>query len=147
MTVRELSHGEVYRLEGCLKELAGHHNEVSENFRGRYPKKPFGETLASFERDLRSGRSRIAVIESGEKILGFCKISADGEEGTVDYLIVLKEARGKGYGNTLLDWAMNALRQCGAGRIEVKVVAGNDAVGFYEKYGFRICSYVLRTDA
>ena len=142
--MRELSGREVYRLEECLKELAEHHNEVSVNFSGCFPKKPFQDTLAAFEKEVNSGRSRIAVIENGEEILGFCKVNINGEEGTVDYLVVLKNHRGNGYGETLLAWALDVLRAGGAGRIEVKVVDGNDAVRFYEKHGFRVVSHILR---
>lgn len=142
--MRELSGREVYRLEECLKELAEHHNGVSVNFSGCFPKKPFQDTLAAFEKEVNSGRSRIAVIENGEEILGFCKVNINGEEGTVDYLVVLKNHRGNGYGETLLAWALDVLRAGGAGRIEVKVVDGNDAVRFYEKHGFRVVSHILR---
>ena len=142
--MRELSSREVYRLEECLRELADHHNQVSVNFSGCFPKKPFQDTLAAFEKEVNSGRSRIAVIENGEEILGFCKVNINGEEGTVDYLVVLKNHRGNGYGETLLAWALDVLRAGGAGRIEVKVVDGNDAVRFYEKHGFRVVSHILR---
>ena len=142
--MRELDYRETDRLEECLKELAAHHNAVSVFFPGQYPKKTFRETLESFARDVRSGKSRIGVVENGEKVLGFCKADINGTEGAVDYLIVLREARGNGYGEMLMDWALGFLKQEGAARIEVKVVDGNDAAGFYEKYGFRVCSHILR---
>ena len=144
--MREITCSEVYKLEECLKALAEHHNEVSTLFKGYYPKKPFSETLASFEKDLKSGSSRIAVIENEEKILGFCKTDINGKDGKIDYLIVLKETRGCGYGNTLMNWAMDVFRQSGVERIELRVVVGNNAVDFYEKYGFRINSHIMRLD-
>ena len=144
--MRELAYTEVYMLEECLRELAGHHNKVSVLFKGCYPKRPCSETLKAFENDVRSGRSRIAVVEGEGKTLGFCKTDVCGEEGKIDYLVVLREARGRGYGNTLMEWAMDVLGKNGVSRIEVRVVDGNDAVGFYEKYGFRISSHILRAD-
>ena len=142
--MREITCREVYQLEECLKELAEHHNEVSTNFRGCFPKKPFQETLEFFEKDVCNGRSRIAVIEKKKRVLGFCKTDISGNEGIIDYLIVLKECRGNGYGEILLDWALKLLQASGVSRIEVKVVDGNDAVRFYEKHGFQIVSHVLR---
>ena len=142
--MRELDDKEVYRLEECLKELAAHHNEVSTGFKGCYPKRPFVETLETFREDVQSGKSRIAVVENGDKALGFCKIDICGTEGKIDYLIVLKEVRGSGYGNILMDWAVDTLKQSGVNRIEVRVVDGNNAVRFYEKYGFRINAHILR---
>ena len=144
--MKELKAGEVYGLEECLKELAEHHNGVSVHFRGCYPKRPFRETMESFEKDVRDGKSRIGAVTDGKRILGFCKADITGTDGKVDYLIVLKESRGKGYGDLLLDWAMDVFRQAGVSRIEIRVVDGNDAAGFYEKHGFRVCSHIMRTD-
>lgn len=144
--MRQIAHDEVYRLEECLKALAEHHNEVSVNFKGSFPKKPFSETLAAFEKALADGDSKIAVIEDNGRAAGFCKIDLSGTQGSIDYLIVLKEYRGSGYGGQLMDWALDTLRKDGAARIEIKVVDGNDAKAFYEKYGFRTVSQILRAD-
>ena len=144
--MRELDCTEVCRLRECLEQLAEHHNEVSVNFRGSFPKRPAEDTLASFEQAVRSGKSRIAVIEDNGRVLGFCKTDTEGEEGKLDYLIVLKEYRGAGYGKVLMDRAMEVFRESGVRRIEIRVVDGNDAMGFYEKYGFRTVSHILRND-
>ena len=120
--MRELDDKEVYRLEECLKELAEHHNEVSNGFKGCYPKRPFAETLESFREDVQSGKSRIAVVEENNRVLGFCKTDVCGTEGKIDYLIVRKEARGSGYGNILMDWAVDTLKQSGVNRIDRKSV-------------------------
>ena len=134
--MKELGSLEVYRLEECLKALAEYHNHTSANFKGHFPKKPYEETLASFEKD----------VDSEDRILGFCKADITGREGTIDYLIVLSESRGKGYGEALLDWALNIFRNRKVTRIEVKVVDGNDAIRFYEKHGFQIVSHILRME-
>ena len=144
--MRELPGSEIYKLETCLRELAEHHNRVSVNFAGTYPKKPFEETLQSFEADVRSGKSRIAVIDSENRIAGFCKADIDRRQGKIDYLIVLREYRGKGYGDMLMNWAMDLFRQCGVDQIEVKVADGNNAARFYEKYGFKMNAHILRAD-
>ena len=144
--MRQIAHDEVYRLEECLKALAEHHNEVSVNFKGSCQKQPFAETLAAFEKALADGSSKIAVIEDNGRAAGFCKIDLVGTQGSIDYLIVLKEYRGSGYGGQLMDWAVDTLRNDGAARIEIKVVDGNDAKAFYEKYGFRTVSQILRAD-
>jgi len=143
--IKELPCSEIYELEDCLRELAEHHNRVSVHFAGTYPKRPFRETLQSFEADVGSGKSRIAVIDSENRIAGFCKTDIDRGQGKIDYLIVCKEYRGKGYGDMLMNWAMDLFRTCGVEQIEVKVADGNSATGFYEKYGFRMNAHILRT--
>ena len=119
---------------------------VSVNFSGAYPKRPYNETLQAFETDVRSGRSRIAVIESENVIVGFCKIDIYKDQGKIDYLIILKEYRSKGYGDMLMNWAIDQFRQCGVDQIEVKVADGNDAIKFYENYGFKMNAHILRTN-
>ena len=144
--MREITFEEVKNLESCLHELAAHHNQVSRFFKGQYPKRKVSETLASFERDMISGRSKIAVIESGGRVYGFCKINISGSDGEIDHLIVSKDMRGGGYGKAFVDWALDIFRQNAVRRIEVKVVDGNDAEGFYEKCGFKTSSHILRMD-
>ena len=130
--MRELEFSEVYKLEESLKELAEHNN-----------KNPYSKTLKRFEEDIKAGKSTIRVVEDNEKIQGFCKVDINGTYGHLDYLIVLKDSRGKGYGDELMTWAINFFEQRGVDQIEIKVVDGNNALSFYEKYGFNVCSQVL----
>ena len=53
--MREIGSQEVYTLKNCLEELAEHHNKVSVNFKGCYPKQPFEETLIRFSVDVDAG--------------------------------------------------------------------------------------------
>ena len=144
--MRELQGSEIYELGECLRELAEHHNLVSVHFKGTYPKKPYTETLQAFDADVRNGKSRIAIIESEDRIIGFCKLDIVEKQGKIDCLVVLKEYRSKGYGDMLMEWAIGLFRQYGVNQIEVKVADGNSAISFYEKYGFRINAHILRTD-
>ena len=66
-----------------------------------------------------------------------------GADGKLDYLVVLPEARGKGYGRQLMDWAMQAFEDSSVHRIAVKVIDGNAAIHLYEKYGFQINAHIL----
>ena len=144
MSIREIMAEEIPKLYACLKALSEYHNEVSLNHKGSYPTKPYEQTLEKFKNDIGSGVSRFAVTEDGEKISGFCKIDLEADCGKLDYLIVLAEYRGKGYGGALMDWAMSRFRESGIRKIELKVVAGNEVIHLYEKYGFKINAYILR---
>ena len=46
--IRVIQENEVDILSECLLELAQHHNMVSTNFRGYYPRKPYGDVLEGF---------------------------------------------------------------------------------------------------
>jgi ribosomal protein S18 acetylase RimI-like enzyme len=113
------------------------------NFKGIYPLKPFEKTLESFEEALRDKESYIAVTETENQIIGFCKVDINGENGKLDYLVVKEEFRGKGYGKELMDWAMLMFTRNNVRHIEVKVIDGNPTIHFYEKYGFEMKSLIL----
>lgn len=137
---------EVERLLPCLLALSAHHNAVSTYFNGAFPSRPYDTTLNAFASALRTGHSRIAVVEKDGKIAGFCKTDLQKEEdyGKLDYLIILDAYRGMGFGRMLMDWAMDVFAAAEIGTIETKVIEGNDAVRFYEKYGFHPISRMYR---
>lgn len=145
MDVREINENEVTNLFMCVSQLSEYHNQVSENFKGFYPSKPYEETLENFCANLRKHLSHIAVIEDSSNIAGFCKVDIDilHRTGKLDYLIVLEEYRGRGYGVKLMDWAMDTFHKNNINHIEVKVIAGNEAIHLYEKYGFKVNAHIL----
>lgn len=144
MKLRTLKVNEVNKLTDCLVALAEHHNAVSLYFGGDYPSRPFGRTLEMFAAALENGTSQITVVEEQNRIAGFCKTDFSAGSGKIDYLIVLPEYRGKGFGKALMDNAMQSFKNKNIKKIEVKVVAGNDAVRLYEKYGFKLNAQILK---
>ena len=145
--LREIAPDEVARLRPCLEALEDHHNRVSVHFRGCYPKAPFDETIARFRRELAQGSAHIAVMEAGGTVVGFGKVDIEGGPGglgSLDYLVVLPEHRGQGLGDALMGWALARFHAAGVADIDVKVADGNDALSFYERYGFRPNAHILR---
>ena len=141
--MREITSKETGKLYRCLEALAEHHNQVSVHFKGQYPRTSSEQKIAAFEKELEEGRTHIAVADNGTEVVGFCKINIGNSAGVLEYLVVLDQERGKGYGAALMDWALNRFRDSGMKEIDVKVVYGNDAIHFYEKYGFRERSVIL----
>ena len=62
----------------------------------------------------------------------------------MDYLIILQEYRGCGYGKKFMDWAMGTFEKNNVDQIEVKVIDGNTAVHLYESYGFHMHSHIMK---
>ena len=141
--MREINSKETWMLYECLEVLAEHHNKVSVHFKGRYPLTSSEQKIKQFEHELEQGKSRIAVAEKADKVIGFCKINTDADTGVLEYLVVLDRERGKGYGAAFMNWALNTFRELGIKDIDVKVVYGNEAIRFYQKYGFRERSVIL----
>ena len=142
--MKEIEAKEIDKLKNCLQELAEHHNRVSINFKGCYPKQPIEETLMRFSSDVDTGSSSIAVIEAEDKVVGFCKINYGSAVGVLEYLIVSENYRGNGYGAQLMNWALNRFEELDIHDIDVKVADGNDAIFLYEKYGFKMNAHILR---
>ena len=68
------------------------------------------------------------------------------EVGKLDYLVIMKECRGRGFGKRLMDWAIRMFAEHEIQQIEVKVVDGNEAIHLYEKYGFKMNAHILMYD-
>lgn len=91
------------------------------------------------EIDMQTGESLIAADKAGS-IIGHIGGFDKGEMGTffVDHLHIKPEYFGTGIASKLLDSLCNSLLNK-TKRIELTVLQGNDrAIGFYNKYGFKI---------
>ncbi len=142
--MREIQSNEIEKLYECLEALTEHHNKVSLNHKGTYPTLPHEVVLNEFANQVSSGDSKIAVSEEKGEIVGFCKIDLNKECGYLAYLVVLEKYRNKGIGRELMNWAMESFRKANIHTIELKVVAGNNAIHLYEKYGFQLNAQILR---
>jgi len=138
--LREIKDNEFELLRPCIECLNNHHNEISINFKGTYPRHNVEDKINTFRESVLSGKSKIAVIIDENKIVGVCKIDLDG---IFDYLVVLCDYRQKGYGDRLMKWALEEYKRLNINNIELHTVYGNDAIHFYEKYGFKMQSYVM----
>ena len=145
LVLKELAPAETEQLLPCLEALDAYHNAVSVHFSGSYPARENSVKLAEFKRSLKDGTSKLAGVFQESDLLGFCKIDFFESHGKLDYLVVLPGARGRGLGGMLMQWALAEFTRHGLGQIEVKVIYGNDAVAFYEKYGFRINAQIMVT--
>ena len=143
-SVRTISKDEILKLAECVRELSEYHNQISVNFKGDFPSRPYDITLKMFENALDSRTSQILVEEKNDRIIGFCKIDINNNFGKLDYLVVLREYRGQGYGKKFMDWAMSVFEEQGITEIEVKVIDGNEAVALYEKYSFKMHSHIMK---
>jgi ribosomal protein S18 acetylase RimI-like enzyme len=90
----------------------------------------------------------LALDSTTGAALGFCQLVFNGmpdelhrpraDECYIASLAVLPEARGKGVGTKLLQWAEEVARARGASIMTLGVINGNPASGLYERFGFSI---------
>lgn len=133
-----LSAEQVFLLEEPLAALGEYHNRIAENREYCYPTQPVSDTVETIADGIREGRLLVRCAWCGEVLAGFCIIGTDRDThvGELKYLYTDEAFRGAGLGGALTDWAMTVFSESGMERIDLRVVLGNPAVGFYEKYGF-----------
>ncbi|MBR4961615.1 MAG: GNAT family N-acetyltransferase [Clostridia bacterium] len=129
---------QVQLLQEPLLTLGEYHNRTAENREYVYPTQPVSDTLETIAAGIRSGKMQVRTAWCGEVLAGFCIIGTDSgaRVGELKYLYADEAFRGHGLGGALTDWAMETLGKAGMERVDLRVVLGNPAVGFYEKYGF-----------
>ena len=88
MKIEEIKKDRINELHDLLAELAAHHNAVSADFKGDFPRHPIGDVLKNFAESLDEGTSHIAAALEGDRIAGFCKADMSEDKGKIDYLIV-----------------------------------------------------------
>ena len=96
-------------------------------------------------------RETYAVAIVDEKVVGICKGRRHGQymkwdesllhrpkpgEFYVDTMAVLAEARGKGVGTLLLQWAEDTAITMGDAKMAIGVMKGNPAERLYKRFGF-----------
>ncbi len=138
LTYRMLQAAEAACLKESLLGLGQYHNEIAENREYIYPTVDVSVSVETIASGIREGNMLARTAWDGDTLAGFCVIGLDraGRVGELKYLYAAEEYRGMGLGGTLTDWAMETFAEAGMERIDLRVVIGNPAVGFYEKYGF-----------
>lgn len=87
MKIEEIKKDRINELHD-LAELSAHHNAVSADFKGDFPRRPIGDVLKNFAESLDEGTSHRAAALDGDRIAGFCKADISEDKGKIDYLIV-----------------------------------------------------------
>jgi len=86
----------------------------------------------------------ICVAKCKDKVVGFCLVSKKEKFNELDVLYVLPEYQRMGIGKKLLDRAIGWLGEKKEGKLKVALYNDN-AVSFYEKYGFVKTGVTSRT--
>ena len=116
-----------------LREI---HWEDSRYFKDRYRNMTFEMRCHKFEL-LDDDNLLIELIRDGETTVGYCISSIKEGIGEIDSLFIEETHRNRGYGEELVDSAINWLNQKNCEKIILSVAYGHESVlRFYEKLGF-----------
>ncbi|MBN8785149.1 MAG: GNAT family N-acetyltransferase [Sphingobacteriales bacterium SCN 48-20] len=101
-------------------------------------RKPLGLTFTPEELEKEKENMLIAAFEE-EQILGCCMLVEEPPSGIrLRQMAVLNDLQGKGIGRALMNFAENLARDRGFKAVTMH--ARKNAVGFYEKMGYRVTS-------
>jgi len=71
-------------------------------------------------------------------VIGSIMAGYEGHRGWINYLAVVPEYQGRGYGRKLVQKAVDELRKIGCLKINLQVRKSNtSAIGFYKRLGFK----------
>lgn len=143
MAIKKLTKNEVKEMWVFIEELAQYHNSVSKHFKEMYPMDPPVETIKNFEDDVESEKSVILVDREGNDTKGFIKLDFNRQKGAISYFFVKEEYRGEGTGRVLIDEAMKYFKKEKVKQVDAKVVYGNPAAEYYERFGFKKQQYIM----
>jgi len=143
MELKKLGAHEVTDIRRCLEGLADHHNSITSEFSGAYPTFSISWTTDHMKEQLEMGKGVLYAIFENGTIAGCVYSSVEERVGSLEILYLDESVRGKGYGDILMDKAMIFFRERGVDIVDIRVINGNPAVSFYEKYGFKLRTLVM----
>ena len=99
--------------------------------------RPWNSPEQDFDFALATPNAVILVIEDRGAILASAMVGHDGHRGSVYYVSTDPEARGRGLGRQVMQFAENWLKQNGIWKLNLLVRQQNaPAIGFYESLGY-----------
>ena len=140
ITNRILLPGEAGLLHDMLVLLAEYHNSVAENRDITYPVTNIDDTIQTINKNIKNGKCIVNAYFENGGMIAFCSIEIYKREenrGELKYLFVREPYRKQGFGDLLMKWAIHEFDKANVDLVDIRVVLGNPAIAFYEKYGFK----------
>ncbi|HET7829009.1 MAG TPA: GNAT family acetyltransferase [Candidatus Limnocylindrales bacterium] len=99
--------------------------------------RPWNDPRADLARALDGPSSTVLVGHEDGDLVATAMVGHDGHRGWVYYVAVREDARGLGYGTTIMRAAEDWLRQRSVPKVQLMVRGDNaGAAGFYEALGY-----------
>jgi len=123
-----------------------HQEHVAINFPYQFP------GLAIFTHDLTTGSGTQKLATCNGEVVGFIWFDIkfneyeEREEGTIRYVHVDSDYRGRGLGKVLMEYAHNSIDSEATYCILGTHVDNKEAIGLYEKMGYRPYRLIMRRD-
>jgi len=128
-------------IQPLWEKLNEHHRKKKTDFQNHYENFTFQERKEVLLGKALGGDMRVDLAEERESelLVGYCVTTISSEnEGEIDSIYVHEKYRSLGIGDKLMERSLDWLEKKGIKNKKVVVAAGNqEAISFYERYGFR----------
>lgn len=126
-------------LRDSLASLAAYHNTIADNKEITYPIDHIDDTIQALSENIANGTGITNAYFDNGDLIAFCSIGICKEKnrGELKYLFVRDSHRKHGFGDVLMQWALHEFDKAHIEFVDIRVVLGNAAIAFYEKYGFQ----------
>ncbi|HMK54057.1 MAG TPA: GNAT family N-acetyltransferase [Methanobacteriaceae archaeon] len=135
-------------IQPLWEKLNEHHQNKKSDFQDHYENFTFQERKEALIEKAHGGFMRIDLVkdEKSNIYVGYCITTISPEhEGEVDSIYVEKKCRSRGIGDQLMKRSLAWMERKDVKTKEVAVAIGNqEAISFYERYGFRPRIIILK---
>ena len=147
MIIREHKPEDREAIEKCIAEFNKEERVYTPHFLVDYDvSKPYFDYL---NKKISEGNGKIFVAVEEGNIVGYVAVKMEVEDsprnvikkyGYISNVMILKEHRGKGFGEALVKKAEEFTKESGANNISLDVQVGNSAINLYHKLGYKECT-------
>lgn len=138
---------EIGLIKPLWEQLNSVHIEKSIYFKNKYEKFTFDDRIESIYKKAQNGIIMFDMIldREIEQYVGYCLSSIEDHSGEIDSIFIEESYRKHKLGHNLMKNALEWFESNSIKDIKINVVYANDeALSFYEKYGFCIGNYILK---
>ncbi len=142
---------DLYLIKPLWEKLNDHHHKQKSDFQEHYENFTFPQRAEALLKKSLDGDMHIGLVEEKKSrlLVAYCiTTTSQDKEGEIDSIYVEEEYRSQGIGDELMKRSLKWMADRGVKKKTVRVAAGNqDAMSFYERYGFRPRSITLEQAA
>jgi len=123
------------------------HLDKSINFKRKYEEFTFDKRIQSIYEKSQKGKIKLDMLLNSDNgiYIGYCLSSIEDNAGEIESIYVGSQYRKYGLGDKLMKSTLSWFKSNAITNIKINVVYANDeAVPFYERYGFYIGNYILK---
>lgn len=143
----EKSITEIELIKPLWEKLNLIHFEKSVYFKSKYEKFTFDRRMESIYKKAEKGIIKIDMLLNSDtgNYVGYCLSSIEDNLGEIESIFIESPYRKLKLGDKLMTSALSWFELNSVTNIEINVVYRNDeALPFYERYGFQVGNYILK---